>query len=80
MFKGWKTVIFSVAVMLAGLGEMVDIINIISPETSGLVLLLAGIGTLVLRYLTDTPLGVSEKTETQKSEDTEDFSDLDLKQ
>jgi hypothetical protein len=61
--KGYRTVIFGIAVVLAGLGEMVDVINVVSPELGGLALLLSGIGTLVLRYLTTTPIGVSETKE-----------------
>lgn len=61
--KGYRTVIFSIAVILAGLAEMVEVINVISPEVGGLALLLSGIGTLVLRYLTNTPIGVSTKEE-----------------
>jgi len=57
MLKGYRTIIFGVAVLLAGLGEMVDVINVVSPEFAGLALFLSGIGTLVLRYLTDTPVG-----------------------
>lgn len=72
MLKGWKTVIFSVAVILAGLGEMTEVISVVSPETGGLVLLLAGIGTLVLRYLTDTPLGVSVEQDKEKLESKDD--------
>jgi hypothetical protein len=58
---GYRTVIFAVAVILTGLGEMTDVINVVSPELGGLVLLLSGIGTLILRYLTTTPIGVSSK-------------------
>lgn len=59
--KGYRTAIFGVAVVLAGLGEMTNVINVVSPELGGLVLLLSGIGTLILRYLTTTPIGVSSK-------------------
>jgi hypothetical protein len=58
--KGYRTILFSIAVILAGLGEMIDLINIISPEFGGIALLLSGIGTLTLRYLTTTPIGVSD--------------------
>jgi hypothetical protein len=61
ILKGYRTAIFGVAVILAGLGEMTDVINVVSPELGGLVLLLSGIGTLILRYLTTTPIGVSSK-------------------
>lgn len=59
--KGWKTTIFNIAVILAGLAEYVDLINIIAPEYTPLVLLVVGVANLVLRYLTDTPICVSVK-------------------
>jgi hypothetical protein len=59
--KGWKTTIFNIAVILAGLAEYVDLINMIAPEYTPLVLLVVGVANLVLRYLTDTPIGVSVK-------------------
>jgi hypothetical protein len=60
--KGWKTTIFNIAVILAGLAEYVDLINTLAPEYTPLVLLVVGVANLVLRYLTDTPMGVSVKT------------------
>ena len=59
--KGWKTTVFNIAVILAGLAEYVDLINMIAPEYTPLVLLVVGVANLVLRYLTDTPIGVSVK-------------------
>lgn len=59
--KGWRTTIFNIAVILAGLAEYVDIINMIAPEYTPLILLVVGVANLVLRYLTDTPVGVSVK-------------------
>jgi hypothetical protein len=67
-FKGWRTVAFSVAVILAGLAELTDAVNIIAPEYSGLLLLLTGLGTLILRYLTDTPVGVDQPAKELHSE------------
>jgi hypothetical protein len=32
ILKGYRTAIFGVAVILAGLGEMTDVINVVSPE------------------------------------------------
>jgi hypothetical protein len=54
--KGYKTMIYSLAVMLVGLGDFIDIIQIISPESAGIVLFLSGLGTLILRYLTNSPM------------------------
>jgi hypothetical protein len=59
--KGWRTTLFNVAVIIAGLAQYVDLINIIAPQYTPLVLLAVGVANLVLRYLTDTPMGVSVK-------------------
>lgn len=48
---------FSVAVILTGLAELTDAVNLIAPEYTGVLLLLVGIGTLILRYLTNTEIG-----------------------
>jgi len=56
--KGWRTVAFSVAVMLTGLAELTEAVSIVAPEYTGVLLLLVGIGTLILRYLTDTAVGI----------------------
>jgi tellurite resistance protein TehA-like permease len=68
--KGWRTVAFSVAVILTGLAELTDAISIIAPEYVGILLLLIGIGTLILRYLTDTAIGedATEQTTTNDSQ------------
>jgi hypothetical protein len=54
--KGFRTFIFSVATILVGIAEYLEIINMIAPEYAPLALLLVGIGTLVLRFMTDTPV------------------------
>jgi hypothetical protein len=51
-------VAFSVAVMLTGLAELTEAVSIVAPEYTGVLLLLVGIGTLILRYLTDTAVGI----------------------
>ena len=59
--KGWRTAIFNIAVIIAGLAQYVDLINIIAPQYTPLVILVIGVANLILRYLTDTPIGVSVK-------------------
>jgi tellurite resistance protein TehA-like permease len=54
--KGFRTIIFSVATILVGIAEYLEIINLIAPEYAPLALLLVGIGTLILRFVTDTPV------------------------
>lgn len=55
--KGYRSVAVGVLMSVAGLAEMVGIINLLVPGSESLVLLLAGIATLILRYITDTPIG-----------------------
>jgi hypothetical protein len=57
--KGYRTIIFNVAVILAGLAEITDVISIVVPGSEPLVLLIVGIANLVLRYFTDTKVGNS---------------------
>lgn len=56
--KGWRTVVFSIAVMLTGLAELTDAVNLIAPQYTGALLVAIGIGSLVLRLMTDTRIGV----------------------
>jgi hypothetical protein len=64
--KGYRTVVFNIAVILAGLAELVGVINVVAPGSEALVLLIVGIANVVLRYLTDTPVGVSIVEETEE--------------
>lgn len=66
--KGYRTVIVAVLTIIAGLTELVGLFDIVFPGSSGLILLLAGIATLILRYITDTPIGVSTEDQTKKPE------------
>jgi hypothetical protein len=66
ILKGYRTTAIAVATILAGLAEMVGVINVVAPDSEGLVMLVAGIAGLVLRYLTDTPIGVSVKQEDEE--------------
>lgn len=60
MLKGYRTAIFNFATIIAALAEVMDVINLVSPDHTGLALLAVGIANLVLRYLTDTPIGSAE--------------------
>lgn len=57
--KGYKTVIFNTATIIAGLAQYVGLIQVVAPQYLPLVLLGVGIANLVLRFLTDTAVGVS---------------------
>ena len=63
-FKGYRTIIYTIAVTLIAVGESADIIQVINPDYYPLALLLGGIGFAVMRYLTDTPLTVASKQST----------------
>jgi hypothetical protein len=55
--KGYRTIIFNFAAILAGLGELSGLINVVAPGSEALVLLIVGFANVVLRYLTDTAVG-----------------------
>ncbi len=59
--KGYRTILFNIATIIVGLAEYTDLINMIAPEYTPLLLLVVGVSNLVLRYLTDTPMGVAAK-------------------
>jgi hypothetical protein len=59
--KGYRTVLFSIATILVSLAELTDIVSIATPEYLPLLLLLVGIGNLLLRFITDTPVGGYKK-------------------
>jgi hypothetical protein len=61
--KGYRTIIFNAATILAGLGELSGLINVVAPGSEALVLLIVGFANVVLRYLTDTAVGTSGKEE-----------------
>jgi hypothetical protein len=61
--KGYRTIIFNAATILAGLGELSGLINVVAPGSEALVLLVVGFANVVLRYLTDTAVGTSGKEE-----------------
>ena len=59
--KGYRTVIFNVATILAGIGELSGLIDVVSPGSEPIVMLIVGVANLVLRFLTDTAVGASTK-------------------
>ena len=58
--KGYKTVIFNIATVIASLTEIVGFVDVIAPGAGPLIVLSAGIANLILRYLTTTAIGTSE--------------------
>jgi hypothetical protein len=55
--KGWRTVILSAVLAVAGVLQTADWANIVGPGEVGPVLLAVGILGAVLRAATDTPMG-----------------------
>jgi hypothetical protein len=66
--KGWKTMIFNLSVIIVSLADYVDVINVIAPEYAPLFMLFVGFGNAVLRYFTDTPVGVAKVEEAPSEE------------
>jgi len=64
--KGYRTTIFNALTVLAGLAELVNIINVVAPGNEALIMLVVGVANLVLRFMTDTAVGVSTKDVTEK--------------
>ena len=58
--KGYKTVIFNTVVAVAGLAEMLDVIQIISPEYLPAVTLAVALANVILRWGTDTGIFKTE--------------------
>ena len=57
--KGYRTVLFNTATVIASLAELVGVVDVIAPGAGPAILLAASIANLVLRYLTDTAVGTA---------------------
>lgn len=55
MLKGWKTILFNLAIAAFGVLQAVDWIDVLGSERAGLVVTAIGIAGTILRFLTDTP-------------------------
>jgi len=55
MLKGWKTILFNIAIAVVGVLQAVDWIDVLGSERAGLAVTTIGIVGTVLRFLTDTP-------------------------
>lgn len=55
--KGWRTLLVSLAIAMAGVLQSADWATIVPAEHVGSVMLAIGVLVAVLRTLTDTPLG-----------------------
>lgn len=58
--KGYRTLLFSLALAIVGVLETFDWTNVMSDERAGVMLTAIGVASAVLRFLTNTPVGASE--------------------
>ena len=58
--KGYRTLLFSLAVAVVGVMQSFDWASVVPPEQAGIALTVVGIAGAVLRFLTSTPVGARE--------------------
>lgn len=58
--KGYRTLLFSLAVAIVGALESFDWTDLVPPDQAGLALTAVGVAAAVLRFLTSTPVGARE--------------------
>jgi hypothetical protein len=58
--KGYRTLLFSLAVAIVGVLQSFDWAMIVAPEHAGIALTVVGVASAVLRFLTSTPVGANE--------------------
>jgi hypothetical protein len=55
--KGYRTLLFSLAVAAIGVFQTFDWATVVSEEQAGIMLTAIGVASAVLRFLTSTPVG-----------------------
>jgi hypothetical protein len=55
--KGYRTLLFSLAVAIVGVLQSFDWASVIAPEQAGIALTIVGVAGAILRFLTSTPVG-----------------------
>jgi hypothetical protein len=55
--KGYRTILFNTATIIASLAELVGVIDVVAPGSGPAIMLAAGVANLILRWLTDTAVG-----------------------
>jgi hypothetical protein len=58
--KGYRTLLFSLAVAVVGVLQSFDWATVVPPEHAGIALTVVGVISAVLRFLTSTPVGEKE--------------------
>lgn len=58
--KGYRTLLFSLAVAVVGVLQSFDWASVVPPEQAGIALTVIGVAGAILRFLTTTPMGAKE--------------------
>jgi hypothetical protein len=58
--KGYRTLLFSLAVAIIGVLQSFDWATVVAPEQAGIALTVIGVAGAVLRFLTSTAVGAKE--------------------
>jgi hypothetical protein len=58
--KGYRTLIFSLAVAAVGVLQTFDWATVVPPDKAGIALTAVGVVSAVLRFLTSSPVGAKE--------------------
>jgi hypothetical protein len=58
--KGYRTLLFSLAVAIVGVLQSFDWATVVAPEQAGIALTVIGVAGAVLRFLTSTAVGAKE--------------------
>lgn len=55
--KGYRTLLFSLAVAIVGVLQAFDWATLVPPEQAGIAFTVVGVAGAILRFLTSTPVG-----------------------
>jgi hypothetical protein len=58
--KGYRTLLFSLAVAVVGVLQSFDWATVVPPEQAGIALTVVGVAGAILRFLTSTTVGAKE--------------------
>jgi hypothetical protein len=58
--KGYRTLLFSLAVAVVGVLQSFDWATVVPPEQAGIALTVVGVAGAILRFLTSTAVGARE--------------------
>jgi hypothetical protein len=58
--KGYRTLLFSLAVSMIGVLQSFDWASVVPPEHAGIALTVVGVAGAIMRFLTSTPVGAKD--------------------